>query len=153
AASPRSPRFTTAAAPPFAAAASQDPAADSTARATGKRTSVPMAPPGTTAMGSTLLLSQSFHHEIPSDWSIDHPAWWSVVDGHLRARLPDRKQRRSLARFGADDWADVALQVDVCGVRGVDKGVVVRLHGDDGIGIDLRGDGYDDVLVYRGRTE
>jgi hypothetical protein len=44
---------------------------------------------------------------------------------------------------------DVALDFDVCAMRGADKGAVVRVEGGSGIGIDLRGPGYQDVLIHR----
>ncbi len=108
------------------------------------------------APGARVLFQESFDAAAASsrprspDWSMDHPEWWTIAGGRLRARLPDEKQQRSLATFGNPDWHDVALDVDVCGVRGVDKGVVLEKQGDDGLGVDLRGDRYGDVLVYRG---
>ncbi len=106
--------------------------------------------------GGRVLFEESFDAAGASSrprspgWSMDHPEWWSVADGRLRARLPNVKQQRSLATFGSAQWHDVALDVDLCGVRGVDKGVVLEKSGDDGLGVDLRGDRYGDLLVYRG---
>ena len=54
-----------------------------------------------------------------------------------------------LIRAGDTSWTDIAVDLDVCMMRGVDKGVVVRLKGDAGLGVDLRGGGYQDVLMYQ----
>ena len=75
---------------------------------------------------------------------------WSVQGGRLRAVLPNKKQEKALAYFGSESWRDYSVDLDLCGLRGVDKGVAIHIDGDEGIGVDLRGDGYDDVLLYRG---
>ena len=65
----------------------------------------------------------------------------------LVAQLPDAKQQHSLIYAGDPDWTDYALDLDVCGIRGVDKGVVVRVNGERGVGLDLRGPGYQDLKI------
>ena len=67
----------------------------------------------------------------------------------LSAHLPDKPQERSLIYTGSVDWGDYAVDLDVFQSRGADKGLVVRVRGDVGIGVDLRGGEYQDVLVYR----
>ena len=82
-------------------------------------------------------------------WVPDKEGVWSVRNGSLRADLPDEKQIHSFIYAGSQSWTDYAVQVDVIGVRGVDKGVVVRVEDESGIGVDLRGPGYQDVLLHR----
>jgi hypothetical protein len=82
-------------------------------------------------------------------WVPDRDSVWSVRYGSLRGDLPDGKQLRSFIYAGSASWADYALDVDVLGARGVDKGVVVRVEDESGIGVDLRGPGYQDVLLHR----
>ena len=44
----------------------------------------------------------------------------------------------------------IGVPVDLgAGRRGVDKGVVVRVEDETGIGLDLRGPGYQDVVLHR----
>jgi hypothetical protein len=101
-----------------------------------------------------VVLHAKFHAPgLPGDWTFDRPEIWSVTNGRLRARLPDEKQEKSLAYFGREHWKDYQLDLDVYGVRGVDKGFAVRNQGEEGIGIDLRGPGYDDVVMYRGYSQ
>ena len=66
------------------------------------------------------------------------------------ADLPDQKQLRSIIVAGDTAWTDVAVDLDVCMMRGVDKGVVVRVMGESGTGVDLRGGSYQDVVMYQG---
>jgi hypothetical protein len=82
-------------------------------------------------------------------WSPDQPGVWSIRQGALRADLPDGRQLRSFIYAGSVTWTDYALDVDVLGIRGVDKGVVVRIEDESGIGVDLRGPGYHDLVVHR----
>lgn len=91
--------------------------------------------------------------ELPQGWTFDRPEIWSVQDGRLRAKLPDQKQEKSLAYFGNENWKDYQVDLDVYGVRGVDKGIAVRSQGEDAVGIDLRGPGYDDVVMFRGYSQ
>jgi len=82
-------------------------------------------------------------------WVPDRDSVWSVRHGSLRADLPDGKQLRSLIYAGSQSWTDYAVDVDVLGARGVDKGLVVRIEDETGIAVDLRGPGYQDVLLHR----
>lgn len=82
-------------------------------------------------------------------WVPDRDSVWSVRGGSLRADLPDGRQIRSFIYAGSPSWTDYALDTDVLAARGVDKGVVVRIEDDSGIGVDLRGPGYQDVLLHR----
>jgi Domain of Unknown Function (DUF1080) len=82
-------------------------------------------------------------------WTPDEAAPWSVRDGMLCARLPDGKQHHSFLYAGDSSWVDYALDFDVCGMRGVDKGCAVRVEpGKRGLGVDLRGPGFDDLKLY-----
>ena len=104
-----------------------------------------------TADRGDLLFRDSFDDTLSPQWTVDRPDAWQVVDGHLRATQPNEKQVRSFAYAGSDRWRDYAVDFDVCGVRGVDKGAVVRVDGDRrGVGIDLRSNRYMDILMYRG---
>lgn len=85
---------------------------------------------------------------LSAQWRPDRAGVWSVTRGMLRADLPDEKQLRSLIRTGDSSWTDYAVDVDICMMRGVDKGVIVRVEGDNGIGIDLRSGVYQDVVMY-----
>ena len=70
--------------------------------------------------------------------------------GVLRADLPDGRQQHSFLYAGSGEWTDYALDVDVCGMRGTDKGVAMRVaEGLSGIAVDLRGPGYQDVILNR----
>ncbi len=81
-------------------------------------------------------------------WRPDREGVWSAKRGMLSAHLPDQPQERSLIYAGAVDWRDYAVDLDVLQLRGADKGLVVRVDGNVGIGVDLRGGEYQDVLVY-----
>jgi hypothetical protein len=82
-------------------------------------------------------------------WQPDDATAWSVWRGMLRADLPDGRQQRSFIYAGSETWTDYAVELDVCMMRGVDKGVIVRVEGESGIGVDLRGQAYQDVLLHR----
>jgi len=82
-------------------------------------------------------------------WVPDRDSVWSVRYGALRGDLPDGKQIRSFIYAGSSSWGDYVVDVDVFGARGVDKGVVVRVEDETGIGLDLRGPGYQDVVLHR----
>jgi Domain of Unknown Function (DUF1080) len=97
---------------------------------------------------SGVLFADDFSHGL-GDWQADHEGVWSIRKNLLRADLPDRKQERSFLYGGSEEWTDYALDFDVCAIRGVDKGAAVRVQGDHGIGVDLRGPGYQDVLLHR----
>ena len=60
-------------------------------------------------------------------WSPDREKVWTTRWGMLRAALPDEKQQHSMLYAGSTEWRDYAIEFDVCGMRGVDKGVVVRV--------------------------
>jgi hypothetical protein len=112
------------------------------------RLALPSTPPRSQRAAGEVLFSDDFASGKLGAWAPDRPGVWSVVRGMLRADLPDQKQLRSLIYAGDTSWTDLAVDVDVCMMRGVDKGVVVRVHEDSGIGVDLRGGGYQDVLMY-----
>jgi hypothetical protein len=105
------------------------------------------APPRTTAPPGAVLFSDDFR--TLDAWKADREGVWSVAGGVLRGRPPDGKQERSFLVTGDEEWRDYAVDVDVCQVRGVDKGLVVCLRGGRGVGVDLRGGEYQDVLLYR----
>lgn len=112
------------------------------------RTALPSAPPRFTQPAGTVLFADDFSKGLGA-WSPDREGVWTVVRGMLRADLPDQKQLRSLIYAGDTSWTDIAVDVDVCMMRGVDKGVVARVMGNTGLGVDLRGGSYQDVLVYQ----
>ncbi|MEO5989715.1 MAG: family 16 glycoside hydrolase [Candidatus Eisenbacteria bacterium] len=98
---------------------------------------------------SGVLLAEDFSAmAIARSWHPDREGVWTVSRGMLRADLPDVKQLRSLIRAGDSTWTDYAVDIDVCMMRGVDKGVIVRLEGESGIGVDLRSGSYQDVVMY-----
>lgn len=94
-----------------------------------------------------MLFADDFSHGL-GRWQADRTGVWSVVRGMLRADLPDAKQLRSLLFAGDPEWRDYAVDLDVCMMRGVDKGVIVRAEGNTGVGVDLRGGSYQDVTAY-----
>ena len=94
------------------------------------------------------LLAEDFSSDLKR-WDADRDSVWSIHQGMLRADLPDSKQERSFLYAGSEDWSNYAVDLDVLGMRGVDKGVVVRVEGTAGIGVDLRGPGYQDIVMYR----
>jgi hypothetical protein len=98
---------------------------------------------------TTGVLFASDFSEGMRGWVPDQDSVWSVRHGALRADLPDGKQLRSFIYAGSASWTDYAVDVDVLGTRGVDKGLAVRVEEENGIGVDLRGPGYQDVLLHR----
>lgn len=94
------------------------------------------------------LLAEDFSHGL-SQWEVDRQEVWTVQRGMVRADLPDEKQQRSFLYAGSEDWTDYVLELDLCAMRGVDKGAVVRVQGNTGLAVDLRGPGYQDVLLHR----
>jgi hypothetical protein len=97
----------------------------------------------------TVLLASDFHSAASLDgWTPDRAGVWTLAHGALRAELPDKRQVRSLIYAGSEDWSEYAVDLDVCQTRGLDKGVAVRVRRGRGVGIDLRGPGYHDVLLY-----
>lgn len=95
------------------------------------------------------LFADDFRDGTLKGWRADGNSVWSVRDGMLRAELRDEKQLHSFLYAGDSSWIDYALDFDVCGMRGVDKGCAVRVEpGKKGLGVDLRGPGYDDLKLY-----
>jgi hypothetical protein len=111
------------------------------------RFAVPPAPPKFAPPAHGVLFADDFSHGLGA-WQADQPDVWSAWHGMLRADLPDQKQLRSVLRGGDSLWTDYALDFDTCMMRGVDKGAVVRLVGENGVGVDLRGGTYQDVVSY-----
>ena len=116
-------------------------AADST------RFVLPPTPPKFAPPAHGVLFVDNFSHGLGA-WQADRPGVWSLWHGMLRADLPDQKQLRSVLRAGDPAWRDYSLDFDVCMVRGVDKGAIVRLVEENGVGVDLRGGTYQDVVAY-----
>lgn len=114
------------------------------------RDAVPPEAPRFKPPSRRVLLASDFSHDSLGTWKPDRPGVWSLRHGALRAQLADEKQLRSFIYSGSEDWTDYAVDLDVCMMRGVDKGLVVRQTGDHGIAVDLRGPGYQDLLLqYR----
>ena len=111
------------------------------------RLASPPSPPPFAPPMHGVMFSDDFSGGLGA-WRADRPGVWSAWHGMLRADLPDRKQVRSLLAAGDSAWTDYALDFDVCMMRGVDKGAVVRMTGKNGIGVDLRGGIYQDVVAY-----
>ena len=112
------------------------------------RFAVPSTAPKFHKPASGVLFATDFSRDSLKHWSADKPGVWTVWRGMLRADLPDEKQLRSLIHTGDTAWTDVAVDLDICMMRGVDKGVVVRVKGQAGTGVDLRGGSYQDVVMY-----
>jgi hypothetical protein len=113
-----------------------------------ERNALPPAPP-VRAKRPDALFSDNFQDGKLDGWTPDQSGVWSISHGMLRADLPDGRQLRSFIYAGSEAWGDIAVDLDVCGIRGVDKGVAVRVNGKQGVGVDLRGPGYQDLVVYR----
>ena len=97
-----------------------------------------------------VLFSDTFSGPRLKGWKTDREGVWSVRGGVLRADLPDNRQEHSFLYAGSADWTDYAVDLDVCAMRGADKGVAVRVvEGSSGIAVDLRGPGYQDVILNR----
>ena len=109
-------------------------------------------PPGRPLLAAPVgsLFSDFFADTSLTGWRADRAGVWSVRRGLLRADLADARQTYSFLYAGSEQWQNYALDFDVCGMRGVDKGAVVRVVGEEGVGVDLRGPGYHDVLLHRG---
>ena len=104
------------------------------------------APPPSPASSAAALMTERFL--TLNAWRPDRDSVWSAERGVLSAQLPDKPQQRSLIYAGSADWGDYAVDLDLYQSRGADKGLAVRVHGGVGIGVDLRGGDYQDVLVY-----
>ena len=113
-----------------------------------ERAIVPLPSPRPIAPAGRVLFADDFSSGSLERWQPDRDSVWSALRGLLRGDLPDGKQTRSLIYAGSEDWTDYAVDLDVCQIRGVDKGVVVRARGGSGVGVDLRGPGYHDLLLY-----
>lgn len=113
------------------------------------RLALPSPAPKSARPPGNVLFADDFSDRDFKGWAPDREDVWAVRRGMLRADLPDLKQERSLLYLAGGPWQDVAVDFDVCAMRGVDKGVVVRITGDIGIAVDLRGPGYQDVLLHR----
>lgn len=112
------------------------------------RFATPPAPPRFAVPQQGLLFADDFSDGL-SKWEPDSSGVWSVWRKMLRADLPDRKQARSFLYAGEDGWRDYALDFDVCGMRGVDKGGAVRvLRNSTGFAVDLRGGSYQDIIAH-----
>lgn len=111
------------------------------------RFALPPSPPRFAPPAKGVLFADDFSGGL-SKWEPDSVRAWSAWRGMLRADLPDRKQARSFLYAGSEDWRDYALEFDVCGMRGVDKGAVVRVQNTSGFAIDLRGGTYQDVIAH-----
>lgn len=122
----------------LAVAAAPDPA----------REALPPPPPRMARPAGTVLFADDFQDKRLGKWEADREGVWQAKHGMVRADLPDLKQEHSFLYAAEGAWRDVALDVDMCAMRGVDKGVVVRAAGGSGIGVDLRGPGYQDVLLH-----
>ncbi len=105
----------------------------------------PPSPPFKRPAGA--LFVEDFASPRLARWRTDREGVWTVTHGMLRAELPDRRQEHSMLYAGDSSWTDYAVDLDVCGMRGVDKGVVVRVRDRRGLGVDLRGPGYQDVRL------
>jgi len=108
----------------------------------------PPAPRAATPTGH-VLFRDDFAETSLTAWERDRGDVWSVRAGMLRADLPDRKQEHSFIFAGDSTWTDYTVDVDVCAMRGVDKGVAVRVEGQrSAVAVDLRGPGYQDVILH-----
>ena len=114
------------------------------------RNTIPPPGPKMTQPPAGALFWDNFSDAKLDGWTTTRDDAWSVHHGVLRGDLPDQPQTYAFIYAGHDDWRNYALDFDVCGIRGVDKGGVVRVEGNDGVGADLRGPGYQDVLLHRG---
>lgn len=117
------------------------------ARAEPMRDPLPPPPPAARPVTGKVLFRDDFADTTLTGWSPDRAGVWRVRRGMLRAELPSVKQQHSFLYAGSEDWVDYAVDLDVCMIRGVDKGVAVRVVGEDGIGVDLRGPGYQDLVI------
>jgi hypothetical protein len=97
---------------------------------------------------SNALFAEPFRSTSLEGWTPDREGVWTVVRGVLRADLPDKKQEHSFIHAGDSTWTNYAVDLDVCGMRGVDKGVVVRASSSRGLAVDLRGPGYSDLVLH-----
>jgi hypothetical protein len=111
------------------------------------RTTLPPASPPFVRPDRDVLFADDFSDGL-ANWRADREGVWSVQNGVLKADLPDQRQLRSLLWAGDPAWRDYALDFDVCMMRGVDKGAVVRGFDEVGVGVDVRGGAYQDIVGY-----
>lgn len=111
------------------------------------RFATPPSPPRLVQPAGEVLLRDDFSDGL-GGWTADSTGAWTAWNRMLRADLPDRKQARAFLYAGSEDWRDYALDFDVCGMRGVDKGAAVRVQGQTGFAVDLRGGAYQDVIAH-----
>ncbi|MCC6350438.1 MAG: hypothetical protein IT347_12695 [Candidatus Eisenbacteria bacterium] len=111
------------------------------------RFALPPSPPPFALPADSVLFSDDFSGGL-GKWAPDSVTAWSAWRHMLRADLPDRKQARSFLFAGSEEWRDYALDFDVCGMRGVDKGGAIRVLGTAGFAVDLRGGGYQDIVAH-----
>lgn len=117
------------------------------AAADGTRNALPPPSPAFKAPAGALF-ADDFQAPTLARWRSDRDGVWTLRHGMLRAELPDRRQAHAMLFAGDSTWRNYAVEFDVCGMRGVDKGVVVRVRGSRGLGIDLRGPGYHDLRLH-----
>jgi hypothetical protein len=113
-----------------------------------EREALPPTSPRLHTIPASALFSDDFSDGTLAPWRTDRDGVWTVRYGMLRADLPDAKQQHSLAYAGSEAWTNYAVDLDVCAMRGVDKGVVVRVRDKRGLGVDLRGPGYQDLKLH-----
>lgn len=111
------------------------------------RFALPPTPPRFAPPERGVLFADDFSRDL-SKWDADSTGAWTTWRRMLRADLPDRKQARSFLYNGSEAWRDYALDFDVCGMRGVDKGGAIRVQNTTGFAIDLRGGSYQDVVAH-----
>lgn len=111
------------------------------------RFALPPSPPRFDPPAAGVLFSDDFSDGL-GKWDPDSSGAWTVWRQMLRADLPDKKQARAFLFAGREEWRDYALDFDVCGMRGVDKGGVVRAQNTTGFAVDLRGGSYQDVVAH-----
>jgi hypothetical protein len=115
------------------------------------RDTMPPPSPRMAVPGGRVLFSDDFGTDSLGAWEFDRDGVWTVRNGMLRGDLPNQRQVRSVISIAGSHWQDIRVDFDVCALRGVDKGVAIRATRDKGMAVDLRGPGYDDVLLHRGR--
>jgi hypothetical protein len=111
------------------------------------RYALPPSPPRFAPPAHGVLFADDFSGDL-GKWEPDSTGAFSAWNRMLRADLPDKKQAKAFLYAGDTTWTDYALDFDVCGMRGVDKGAAVRVEGDAGFAIDLRGGSYQNVVAY-----
>lgn len=111
------------------------------------RFATPPAPPKFAPPAAGVLFADDFSGGLEK-WAPDSSGAWTVWHGVLRADLPDRKHASAFLYAGSEEWRDYAVDFDVCGMRGVDKGAAIRVEGQSGFAVDLRGGTYQDVVAH-----